>query len=309
MWFKNLQLFQFTEEFTTSPEQLAEQLAGFGFSPCHGVDARSMGWVAPTGEADAPLVHAANGFIMLSLKVEEKVVPAAVVREQLNAKIAEVEIRENRKVRKKEKDSFKDEIFYSLLSRAFSKSHSVFAYIDPTDKWLVVNTTSRKKAEEFTEYLRKCLGSLKIQVPQVQAVAALLTDWLSTQKYPADFVIEDTCILQDNKASGSIRCQKQNLLSDEIQSLIEAGREVTQLAMSWHEQIGFALKEDFSVRSIRFLEGVKDQANDIFTETARARFDADFVIMTETLRGFIRALMKIFAKQAETGKNKQAAFA
>jgi recombination associated protein RdgC len=307
MWFKNLQLFQFTEDFTLSPEELAEKLTPYSFKPVSGIESISQGWITPTGEADGQLVHAANGFIMVTLKVEQKVIPAAVVREQLNEKVTEIEARENRKVRKKEKDQLKDEIFHSLLSRAFSKSHTIHAYIDPMDKWLVVNTSSRKKAEEFTETLRRALGSLKVQVPQVQSVSALLTEWLSTEQFPTDYVIEDACVLQDNKDSGSIRCQRQNLLTDEVKSMIEVGREAISLALSWRDQLAFVLKDDFSIRSLRFLEAVRDQANDMFTETVRARFDADFTIMTESLRGFLRSLIAVFGKDNKPTGSKDAA--
>ncbi|MDF2690382.1 MAG: recombination associated protein [Gammaproteobacteria bacterium] len=296
MWFKNLQLFQFIEDFDVATEDLNKQLESYPFQPCRSIDPVSMGWVSPIGEEAAPLVHAANGFMMICLKVEEKIIPGSVVRQMLDEKILEIEDKQGRKVRKKEKETLREDIYHNLLSRAFSKTSLQYAYIDPKDGWLILNASSSSKAEEFTGFLRKTLGSLKVQLPEVQSVSTLLTDWLKTNQYPAEFAIADACVIQDTKESGVIRCQKQNLISDEIQSLLDGGREVVQLALSWSDQVSFVLKEDFSIKSLKFLEGVQDQAKDVFTETAQAKFDADFTIMTETLRHLLQGLMKVFGK-------------
>ncbi|MDF2940471.1 MAG: recombination-associated protein RdgC [Gammaproteobacteria bacterium] len=304
MWFKNLQLFQFIEDFDLSAEDLGKQLESYPFQPCRSIDPVSMGWVSPIGEEEgAPLVHAANGFMMLCLKVEEKIIPGSVVRQMVDEKAQEIEDKQGRKVRKKEKETIREDIYHNLLSRAFSKSSLHYAYIDPKGGWLILNAASSSKAEEFTGFLRKTLGSLKIQLPEVQEISILLTDWLKTNQYPAEFAIADSCVIRDTKESGVIRCQKQNLLSDEIQSLLDGGREVVQLALSWSDQVSFVLKEDFSVKSLKFLELVQDQAKDVFTETAQAKFDADFTIMTETLRHLLQGLMKVFGKPSGAKQN------
>ena len=296
MWFKNAFLFQFIEDQAVSAEQLEADLAEQRFMPCDSVSASSQGWAAPSGDEEAPLVHEANGFLLVCLKIEEKILPSSVVNDMLAEKIAEQEEATGRKVRKKEKLAMKDEIYHTLLPRAFSKTTLLHGYIDMAEGLLVVNTSSASRADAFTEALRNAMGSLKIQLPDVEPVGMLLTDWLMTQEYPADFVIADQCVLQDPREGGSIRCQKENIQSEEIRGLIETGREVAQMALSWCEQVSFVLKEDFTIRSIRFLEGVQDQANDIFTETDQARFDADFTIMTETLRALFTALLGIFGK-------------
>jgi recombination associated protein RdgC len=176
------------------------------------------------------------------------------------------------------------------------------AYIDTQNGWLVVNASSAKKAELLTVNLRKALGSLKIRIPEVLPVSMRLTQWLKTNEYPAALTIEDQCILQDDKdASGIIRCQRQNLFTDDILSLIESGRETVQLGLSWQDQLSFIINDEFMIKSVKFLEMVQDKANDIVSETKQERFDADFIIMAETLREFIDFLMQVFAKEATAG--------
>src|SRR5690606_13737906 len=75
MWFKNLQLYRFTQPFTLDPEELDRQLALKPFTGCNSQDRISLGWTAPLNLPDAPMVHAANGCLMLCLQRQEKVLP------------------------------------------------------------------------------------------------------------------------------------------------------------------------------------------------------------------------------------------
>lgn len=295
MWFKNLQLFKFTELFDTSVEVLAEKLQDHRFVACKSIDASSQGFVSPVPfAADASPVYSANGFHLFCVAREDKIVPAAVVKEMLEAKVGEIEASQGRKVRKRERDTLKEDIYHQLVIRAFSKTSKMYGYIDTLTGYLVVDAGSHSKAEELTVLLRKALGSLKIEVPKTQTLTTVLTHWLKANEYPAEFTINDRCVLTDPKEGGTIRCQRQNLFGADIQTLIHEGRFVSELTLSWEEQVSFNLKDDFSVKSIKFLEGVQDQAKDIFTETSEARFDADFTIMTATLRPFIKALLDAF---------------
>lgn len=306
MWFKNIQGFAFSEKFQMSDEKLVEALNSYEFSPIASVEQESKGWVSPQGDEGAPLVHAANGFLLMCLRIEEKIVPAAVVREQLDERITDIENKEGRKVYKKEKDRLKDDVFHSLLSRAFTKSTRVYGYVDPIDGWLFVDAASSKKAELFTTELRRSLGSLKITLPKVVDIPMMMTSWVMKQKLPAEFAILDNFVIEDAKSGGMIRCQRQDIFSKDIQSLFDQNREVVQMALSWVDKLSFVLKQDFSVKSVKFLQDVKAEASEVFTESNAQRFDADFVIMTETLRAFWRCLYGAFgnaddSSDADTG--------
>jgi len=294
VWFKNLQLFKLTEAFTLDPEGLDAELVAKRFIPCKASDAISQGWVNPEGNKEGPLVYAANGFLLVCLQKEEKLVPGAIVNQMLQEKLTEIEQNQGRKVRKHEKLTLKEDIYHQLVLRAFSKISKSYAYIDTIAGYLVVNAASHSKAEELTVFLRNTLGSLKIELPRVQTLTLVLTNWLKNNDYPADFAITDHCVMVNPKEQGVIRCQRQNLFSEEIISLLDEGRFVSQLGLSWSEQLSFTLKDDFSIKSIKFLELIQDQAKDTFTETDQDRFAADFTIMAESLRKFIEALLREF---------------
>ena len=300
MWFKNVNFFEFQEGFEVEVEALEQALESHRFQPCGASTPLSVGWVPPHLEqtaADAeqaPLLYQANGCVLLALKTEKKLVPPAVVNEKLGEKLQHIQETEQRKVRKKEKDALREEIYETLLPQAFSQSSVLYGYFDLNNRRLVVNTAAPAKAEDFSVQLRKAMQSLKLRLPEVATVSQTLTNWVITHDYPKDLVVEDSCTLQDQQEGGTIRCQRQKLTDEDIVSLVESGREVVQLSLSWQDRLAFTLTDELIVKSIKYLEAVQDQARDMHTETGMEKFDADFTIMTEALNSLLNTLTGIF---------------
>jgi recombination associated protein RdgC len=302
MWFRNLRLFQLTEPFTLDAEALATGLEAERFSPCGGLQMQSLGWVSPLGPDFDALVHAANGCLMVCMRREERLLPAAVVREELAERVREIEAAESREVRRKEQQRLKDDIVHELLPRAFTRSTHLYAYIDPRNAWAVVDAATAKRAEELVSLLRQSLGSLKARPFEVaQSPVALMTGWLSAQP-PGAFEIGDECELREPVEGGSVlRCRHQDLQADEIQGHIAAGKLVTQLAVNWNERLSCVLTDDIAVKRLRFLDLVMDEAAEVEADDAAARFDADFALLSLELSRFIPAWLEAFGGLANHG--------
>jgi len=295
MWFKNLQLYRLTKPFELSPEELHERLTERKSRPCAGLEPSTCGWSAPLGRNSEQLTHAANGYIMICSRKEEKVLPTAVVREILAEKVAQIEEEQARTVRRNEKEELRQEILVDLLPKAFSKSSRTYAYIDPKADWLVVDAASATKAEELVSLLRETLGTLPaIPATVLSAPASILTNWLNGLNVPANYVIEDQCELRDPNAEGAIiRCTKQDLLSDEIQVHLKAGKQATKLAIAWNEHLTCVLCDDLSIKRLRFMDILQEAAADEGIDEA-SRFDADFALMTLELSRFIPSVIEAF---------------
>lgn len=296
MWFKNLAIYRFTEPFTLTSEDLEQKLQQQPFRPCGGHDEFSFGWTSPLGKASDALVHANNGFFMLCAKKEEKVIPASVINEMLQEKISEIEEQEARKLPGKERTRIKDELIFELLPRAFSFSRKTYAYIDSQGSWLVVDAASPKKAEDLLSELRKCLGSLPV-VPIGASIkpASIMTQWLLNHDAPKDIVIEDECELRSPEEEGSIiRCKRHDLTLPEIKNHLDIGKQVIKLAMSWSDRLSFVLDENLSVKRLKFLDLIQEQAADIEAIDEVEQFDADFSIMTAELAQFFPRLLELF---------------
>jgi recombination associated protein RdgC len=300
MWFKNIQIFRFLRPFTLSGEALHEQLTQDAFQPCGKMDMESMGWVPPLGRESETLIHTANNCIIFTARKEEKILPSTVVREFVNEKIEEIETQQMRKVRKREKDEIREQVLFELIPRAFSRSTYLSAYIDVTNGWLLIDTPSHKKAEELTSFLRQTLGSLPVVPPKVQqAPANVMTQWLVEQnKCPADFELADACVLTDQEGA-VVNCKRQDLLAEEIQGHLEAGKLATRLALEWNERFGLILDDGLVIRRLQTLDLIQAQLNDGNVETPAQRFDADFVIMSLELAPFIKRLFDVFGGEDE----------
>lgn len=295
MWFKNLSIFRLTEEFTLTADELEEKLEAMVFRPCGSHDEFSLGWVSPIGKA-APLVHSANGFMMICTKKEERVLPASVLNEMMLEKIAETEEQQGRKLSKKERTAIKDELIFELLPRAFTFSRKLYAYIDVKGGFLVVDSASANKAEDLLSLLRKCLGSLPaIPLNTVDKPIAIMTEWLVTQQTPNDVTIEDECELRSPEEDGGvIRCKRHDLTLPEIKNHLDIGKQVIKLALNWDDRLSFILDENLSVKRLKFLDLVQDQVSEINADDEAARFDVDFSIMSLELANFIPRLLTIF---------------
>ncbi|MFA6163304.1 MAG: recombination-associated protein RdgC [Methylobacter sp.] len=301
MWFKNLSIFRLTEDFTLSPEDLEQKLGALSFRPCGNQEESTFGWTSPLGKTSEQLVHAANGFMMICGKKEEKVIPAAVVNEMVQEKILEAEDQQGRKLSKKERTAIKDELIFELLPRAFTFSNKTYAYIDPKGGWLIVDAASSKKAEDLLSLLRKCLGSLPaVPLNTIEKPIATMTAWLINNEAPADITIEDECELRSPEEEGGIiRCKRHDLSLPEIKNHLDTGKEVIKLAVSWADRLSFIIDENLAIKRLKFLDLIQDQVADIETYDEAEQFDVDFSIMSLELANFLPRLMELFG-----GENK-----
>jgi len=301
MWFKNLICLRFTEKPDYTPSELEQQLAALPFQPCGAHEPVSIGWSAPLGRNAHALTHAGNGFIMLCAQKEEKVLPAAVINELTQERIEEEEIKQGRKLPKKERTALKDEIIFECLPKAFVFSRRLYAYLDTRNGWLVIDAASPKKAEELTSLLRKTLGSLPVVFPTTRdAPASVMTRWVLGEDLPSDWTLEDECELRaTDEEGGIVRCKRHDLGLPEIRNHIDHGKQVVKLAATWSDRLSFVIDETLAIKRLRFLDLVQQQLDSSNQEDEAARFDAEFSLMTLELEQFLPRLMDVFGGEAQ----------
>jgi len=296
MWFKNLQLYRFTKPFDLDASTLGQQLEQQAFVPCGSQDVTRSGWVPPLGRHGSEFVHSTNGYLMVCTKRQDKLLPGAVINEALEEKALEIESREARELPRKERRALRDEVYFSLLPKAFVRSSLQFAYISPRDQLLVVDAASAKRAEELLQDLRDALGSLSV-IPLVSKHQPIdvMTRWVSSAQIATGFELGEECELRDNAdVSSVIRCKNQDLTSAEIVNHLKTGMHVSKLALNWQQRLEFVLDEKLVVKRLRFADMVQEQASDIEADDAAAQFDVDFSIMALELSAFIEALAEAF---------------
>ncbi|ENN7084416.1 recombination-associated protein RdgC [Salmonella enterica] len=279
---------------------LETQLQQLKFIPCCSQDMARTGWV-PATEQHQTLVHQVNGQYLLTIQKQEKIIPGPVIKQELNARIAKLESEQGRKLKKTEKDALKDEVLHSLLPRAFVKNSRTQLWIDIGNALITVDASSAKRAEDALALLRKSLGSLPVVPLTIEnPVELTLTEWVRSGLVPAGFAMGDAAELKAILADGGIaKVKKQDLVSDEIKTHIEAGKLVTKLALDWQQRITFTLSDSATLSRLKFCNELLEQNDDMDREDVLARFDADFTLMTGELSALIKQLVTALGGEAK----------
>ncbi len=300
MWFKNLYFFAFTRPFEWSEQDLEKHLSEHLFTPCGSTEMSHFGWVNALGKHGQTIVHSVNGNHLLCARKEEKILPAPVIKDMLEEKIAALESDQSRGATKKEKEQFKEDIIFELLPRAFSRVTDTHAYINAEENIIVINTSSRGKAEDFLALLRKVLGTLPVtSVSPEKAPDEIMTDWLTEGNLGESFQLgleAEFHALGDDGAV--VRVKNQDLQSDEIKAHLDADKFVVKLALEWDDALSFVLCDDLAIKRLKFFDVLHEQNEDIDKDDVVARLDADFALMAGEINRFIKDLLAEFSLKA-----------
>lgn len=293
-FFKNAIIYRISNPMSLMAQlaTIEQQLLPFQFTPCGSQDTARTGWV-PATMFSQTLAHRSHTQYLLTVQRQEKILPGPVIKQELNARIAKLESEQGRKLKKTEKDSLKDEVLHSLLPRAFTKDSRTQLWIDVMNGLIIVDASSARKAEDALALLRKSLGSLPVIPLTIEnPVELTMTEWVRSGNAPAGFAIGDAAELKAILADGGIaKVKKQDLVSDEIKTHIEAGKVVTKLALDWQQRVTFTLTDDAMLTRLKFCDELIEQNDDVDREDVLARFDADFTLMTGELQALIKQLV------------------
>ena len=297
-WFKNVMIYRLTKSLDWTSQKLQTALEQEIFHPCGQSDMSKFGWTNPLRGSE--LLHFSVGKqILLLARKEEKILPSHVVKRELDERVNLLEEKENRKLKKTEKQALKDDVTALLLPRAFSKTQQTAIWIDSETNLIYVDAASSKRAEDTLALLRKSLGSLPV-VPLAFAnePTTVMTDWIAQDNLPEYLTaLEEAELKAPDDAV--IRCKNHPLDSEEILSHLQKGKLVTKLALDWDEHLSFVLNDDGSLKRLKFADQIREKNDDILKEDYAQRFDADFVLMTGELAKLTENLIDDFGGEKE----------
>ncbi len=297
-WFKNVMIYRLTKSLDWTSQKLQTALEQEIFHPCGQSDMSKFGWTNPLRGSE--LLHFSVGKqILLLARKEEKILPSHVVKRELDERVNLLEEKENRKLKKTEKQALKDDVIAMLLPRAFSKTQQTAIWIDSETNLIYVDAASSKRAEDTLALLRKSLGSLPV-VPLAFAnePTTVMTDWIAQDNLPEYLTaLEEAELKAPDDAV--IRCKNHPLDSEEILSHLQKGKLVTKLALDWDEHLSFVLNDDGSLKRLKFADQIREKNDDILKEDYAQRFDADFVLMTGELAKLTENLIDDFGGEKE----------
>ena len=271
--------------------------------PCGALELSSQGFVPPMGQHDDRLAIRQRDCVWITVGTEQKILPASVVNAELGKRLAAIEQQEGRKPGGRTRKRIKDDVIADMLPRALVKPGRTDAWIDLQRGLVVVDTSSRKRAEAVVSEVRRAFGSFPaLPVNCEISPRAVLTGWLVDGVGPNwDFAtlphigIGDTVQLADAADTGGrVRIADQELLGEEVRSHLEAGKQVTRLRISVDDQLEVDVGEDMVLRRFRLLDGALDSFDNIDRDDIRAELEARFVLTTGAAGTLLDALAKAF---------------
>ena len=300
MWFKNLYLLRLGQDFKTTPDELHDALGQKPFLGCNKEQREASGWVSPLGRESDQYVHAANGYLLLTMAHQERLLPSSVIREELDERVAELQLKESRKVSSREKKDLREQIEFELLPQAFTRTRKLDAWLDVSNGWMVINTSSPNQAERLTKLLRVTLGSLPVAPPKTTVTPSnVLTHWLAEGKLPRPFALGEECELRSQGDEKSVAVFKRHeLMTDEVQTNLASGKMVSKLGLVWDEKISFVLTDELQIRRVRFLDVLADTLQEADPQSQLEKLDIEFSLMTGEVTKLLQDLMVCFNSES-----------
>ena len=298
MWFKNIKAYQITQPLSLDDDDLERVLSEQAFRPCKSQDLATMGFASPFSQAgkQGTMFQRVGQRYWLTVKKQEKLLPAAVINAELDDMVAKIEMETGSPVGKKAKADLKQEIQTRLLPQAFTKNTYTHGFISLEDNLVAVDASADGKAEAFLALVRKAIGSLPVVPLARHSLQSELTHWLTDSAPDGIALLEEAEFKSTDDAGCIIRCKNQPLDSDEITIHLDAGKLVQKVAFEYQDTLTAVIAEDGSLKRIKFTDRLKEETEDIPKDQIEARLDAEFALMSAelcTLLNFLRETLNL----------------
>lgn len=291
MWFKNVRVYKLSAPLSTDMAVWEQALTEFRFTPLSAQDAVKSGFSFPLHASIKQYCHACQHMLFFAVKRQEKILPAAVINEEMQPKLEALEQEKGRPLSRKEKQILKEELQQSLLPRAFSRSTLTQGYYDAENQWLVINSGSAGKAEDVLALLRKALGSLPA-LPWLDnhKLNAHLQLWLQNKALPQGFVQgSDAELKAPDEEGAKVKFSNHLLTTTEVQSHLE-DKLVTSISLEQHEGLSVAITDDGAIKRIKFHDLITAQNDELGWDDLTVRLDADLLLMASALNSALLSI-------------------
>jgi recombination associated protein RdgC len=281
MFFRNLVIFTLPEISRIDPDSLETLLNGHTLQPVGALAMQARGFVPPLG-AEGALLQRIKNSLWLCLGSEDR--------------------------GKRARSQIKQETLDELMPRAFVKLSRLNALIDLDCGVIAIDTASVKAAEAMLTELRKALGSLPaLPLQPAQSPRTILTDFLLGQSLPEGWFLGEECELRDPSERGAlVKCLRHDLSSEEVLSHLEAGKQVSRLAVMADGHVSCVIGEDLVLRKFKLLEGAVDSLESQSSESMEDELMARFALFSAEFSHFYRTLARAFGLAGEVEKAKAA---
>ncbi len=290
--FRNLRFYHVTSAWPGSEQDLSESLSANAFSPCSSFSERSAGWEAPGNNEDDLLCRRLNGADLFQLRTQSRVLPAAAIKDAVEERLVEFRSRMEMEPTRGELRRLKEETRDKLLPKALVKSERNHACFIHSESLLVIDAGTISKAEWLIDQLRACFDEFYCTPLTFNNSPADLLTGIFMGDSPLGFSLGRECRMQDMMDSSSVVSWRDFELSDHsIRQHVVEGMRLTHLGVGFDEVMNCVIDQEGVVSKVKFIEG--EAVDNWGSESAMAKLDADFVLLTGAVRRLIEDLKKL----------------
>ncbi|MEX2496107.1 MAG: recombination-associated protein RdgC [Woeseia sp.] len=287
--FRNVRFFRLGSPWPESEQLLSEKLAGAAFRPCGAYSEHSFGWESPTGEPDGLLGRRVDGADLVRLRTQSRLLPAGAIDDALELRLEayqqRMQVEPTRRERRKLKEQTRDE----LLPKAFVKSQRTAGFVIASERLLAVDTLSDARTELFLEQLRAPLGTLDVSPLSFQRSVSDLLMRIFMGDAPRGFALGRECRMCDpSDTKATIRCADIDLADPAVRKHVREGMHLTHLGVEFGNVLSCTIDQNAGISKLKLVG--TDVRDDLPDEEPLARLDAEFALLTGTLRQLLTAL-------------------
>ena len=273
----------FKAQVPTDPTALHNHLTEKTFSECLQLQTQSVGFVPVRPDHSDSLVATFPGGLAFRVRIDQKVIPAAVVNAETEKAIKLIREETGRKPGKKERAQIKLSVLDDLCARALVRTvASITCYYHEATGYLIVPTTSQRFSDICTSLLIQAVGSVKTETIHVSEVKHGLTkrmvSWLEEEDAPfGRFEPTDMVVLESEKRRVSAKMTYLRTANQGIREAIKAGFRVESIGLTDQEtNVSFCLTHDFKLRGIDHPPHAPD--GEVLEFIAEAALEVDAVV-------------------------------
>ena len=302
MLFSKFRIFKFSEAFELSDQQIADMLSASLFKRIERPQVQSSGFVNPfTLYPDKP-VYSRSGFVLLTLRVDSKPIPASAVKAKVKQRVKEAEKRNNgEKLAKEEKEAIKEQVTSEMIANfpmEFVKTKHIYALFLREEQVLLVNSTSSSDIELILGSIRGAFGSLPVMdFETLSAPMLVMSSWLQNEKAASSFEILDECQMRDvsDEKGAVVQFKKHDLSATEVVSHLDNGMGVSMLSLLWNDSLKFKLRSDLAITGVAYSDILKESLKERSSDGGASKsFDAEIFTFTENAAMLIPSLETAF---------------
>lgn len=299
-WFKSVICMRYTSSDAVSQANWESKLKKLQHRPIKPVQRESIGFSPVFGYLSPNMMsHELQNYLFVSMTIEEKKLQKNKLKRIVAIKVRELAKEQGKKeeeITKAERDEIKEAVETEMLKEIVPDELYINAFLDTKEDLLFVDVSSEAKVKKLLDWLKRIDEGFDAKPFFDASLEVYLTRWLydPTGNMPQGIMMDHEATLRhDNKSKAVFT--NQDLVSDELTTLINHDKKVSELALVRDGKLNFKLKADGSIRKVKATDVLKGSADKSSGSTSILQdIEADWLVMSNELTRLYQWFEKIF---------------